>query len=71
MQKGLKVDTLSFNGLILLMLSTGKGIKLAVVDTRVDYFHPSLGNGFGLGKKISFGKDFVGVGLPHVCSSWS
>jgi subtilisin family serine protease len=45
------------------MMSIGKGVKIAVVDTGVDYFHPSLGNGFGPGKKISFGKDFVGVSL--------
>ncbi|KAH8798637.1 peptidase S8/S53 domain-containing protein [Xylogone sp. PMI_703] len=38
----------------------GKGIKIALIDTGVDYLHPSLGGGFGPGFKISFGYDFVG-----------
>lgn len=47
--------------------SIGKGIKIAVVDTGVDYFHPALGKGYGPGRKISFGKDFIGVSLSHIC----
>lgn len=38
----------------------GKGIKIAIIDTGVDYMHPSLGGGFGPGFKIAFGYDFVG-----------
>jgi subtilisin family serine protease len=38
----------------------GRGVKLAIIDSGVDYLHPSLGGGFGPGFKISFGYDFVG-----------
>ncbi|KAH7324633.1 minor extracellular protease vpr [Stachybotrys elegans] len=38
----------------------GKGAKVAVVDTGVDYNHPALGGGFGPGYKIAGGWDFVG-----------
>ncbi|KAM0256042.1 hypothetical protein ACHAQJ_005241 [Trichoderma viride] len=38
----------------------GKGIKIALIDSGVDYQHPSLGGGFGPGHKISFGYDLVG-----------
>ncbi|KAK2041053.1 subtilase [Colletotrichum somersetense] len=40
---------------------TGKGIKLAIVDTGIDYGHPALGNGcFGAGCLVSYGYDLVG-----------
>lgn len=39
---------------------TGKGIKIAIMDTGVDYRHEALGGGFGEGFKISFGRDFIG-----------
>ncbi|KAF3911153.1 Cucumisin [Arthrobotrys entomopaga] len=39
---------------------TGKGIRIAVVDTGIDYNHPSLGGGFGPGHKVAFGTDLVG-----------
>ncbi|QYT01891.1 hypothetical protein H0G86_008904 [Trichoderma simmonsii] len=38
----------------------GKGVKIGIIDTGVDYLHPSLGGGFGPGYKISFGYDLVG-----------
>lgn len=38
----------------------GKGVKIGIIDTGVDYLHPSLSGGFGPGYKISFGYDFVG-----------
>ena len=38
----------------------GKGVKIAIIDSGVDYTHPSLGGGFGPGHKIAFGYDFVG-----------
>jgi len=39
---------------------TGKGIKVAVVDTGIDYGHPALGGCFGPGCLVSFGEDIVG-----------
>ncbi|KAK8863002.1 peptidase S8/S53 domain-containing protein [Apiospora arundinis] len=39
---------------------TGKGIKVAVLDTGVDYTHPALGGCFGPGCVVSFGADLVG-----------
>ncbi|KAH8890656.1 subtilisin-like protein, partial [Thozetella sp. PMI_491] len=47
----------------------GKGIKVGVVDTGIDYRHPSLGGGFGPGFKVAGGYAFVddnwnGRGVP-------
>ncbi|KAH6606996.1 hypothetical protein Trco_006149 [Trichoderma cornu-damae] len=39
---------------------TGKGIKVAVIDTGIDYTHPALGGCFGPGCLVSFGTDLVG-----------
>jgi len=48
----------------------GKGMKIAILDTGVDYRHPSLGGCFGEGCKIAFGYDFVshilGVECPNL-----
>ena len=38
---------------------TGQGIKVAVVDTGIDYNHPALGGCFGPGCKVTGGWDFV------------
>lgn len=38
----------------------GKGVKIAIIDTGVDYKHPALGGCFGPGCTISFGYDLVG-----------
>jgi hypothetical protein len=38
---------------------TGTGIKVAVVDTGIDYKHPALGGCFGRGCKVAGGWDFV------------
>jgi Subtilase family len=37
----------------------GRGITIAVIDTGIDYTHPSLGGGFGPGFRVSGGWDFV------------
>ncbi|WYZ40997.1 hypothetical protein EsH8_IV_001338 [Colletotrichum jinshuiense] len=39
---------------------TGKGVIVAIVDTGIDYLHPSLGGGFGAGFKVEGGYDLVG-----------
>ncbi|KAF8988842.1 hypothetical protein BGZ52_010819 [Haplosporangium bisporale] len=39
---------------------TGKGIKVGIIDTGIDYKHPALGGCFGHGCKVAFGYDFVG-----------
>ena len=41
------------------MCLTGKGIKIAIIDTGVDYLHPDLGGCFGAGCKVAAGYDFV------------
>ncbi|KAF9149466.1 hypothetical protein BG015_008741 [Linnemannia schmuckeri] len=38
----------------------GKGIKIGIVDSGVDYHHPALGGCFGPGCKVAYGTDFVG-----------
>jgi minor extracellular serine protease Vpr len=39
---------------------TGEGVKVAVIDTGVDYHHPDLGGCFGAGCAVVVGYDFVG-----------
>ncbi|KAJ3087425.1 hypothetical protein HK102_011146 [Quaeritorhiza haematococci] len=39
---------------------TGRGIKVGIIDTGVDYSHPALGRGFGPNFKVAYGYDFVG-----------
>ncbi|KAK1709907.1 subtilase [Colletotrichum lupini] len=39
---------------------SGKGIKVAVIDTGIDYLHPALGGCFGADCLVSYGTDFVG-----------
>ncbi|KAJ7187896.1 subtilisin-like protease [Mycena filopes] len=39
---------------------TGKGIKIGILDTGIDYTHPTLGGGFGAGFKVAGGFDLVG-----------
>ncbi|CAE6507200.1 unnamed protein product [Rhizoctonia solani] len=46
----------------------GQGIKIGLIDSGVDYTHPSLGGAIGPGNKIIGGYDFVGdnyTGLPE------
>ena len=40
----------------------GKGVKVGIVDTGIWYNHEALGKGFGEGKKVAGGWDFVGDG---------
>ncbi|KID75521.1 Thermophilic serine proteinase [Metarhizium brunneum] len=37
---------------------SGQGIKIAVVDTGIDYTHPALGGCFGKGCRVAFGDNF-------------
>lgn len=39
---------------------TGDGIRVAVMDTGIDYNHPDLGGCFGPGCRVATGWDFVG-----------
>ena len=39
---------------------TGEGIKVAVMDTGIDYDHPDLGGCFGVGCRVAYGYDLVG-----------
>ena len=48
----------------------GKGIKIGVVDTGIDYLHPALGGGFGAGHLVSYGTDLVGDNYTGVCDAW-
>lgn len=48
-----KVDKLHALGI------KGKGIKIGIIDSGVDYRHPALGGGFGPGFKVEGGYAFV------------
>lgn len=50
----IQVDQLRSQGI------RGAGIKVAVIDTGIDYTHPALGGCFGEGCLVSFGTDLVG-----------
>ncbi|HEY6908022.1 MAG TPA: S8 family serine peptidase [Myxococcales bacterium] len=39
---------------------TGAGVRVAVMDTGIDYKHPDLGGCFGPGCRVAFGTDLVG-----------
>lgn len=39
---------------------TGRGIRVAVIDSGIDYDHPDLGGCFGPGCRVEVGYDFVG-----------
>ncbi len=39
--------------------ATGKGIRVGVIDTGIDYMHEALGGGLGPGFKVAGGYDFV------------
>ncbi|KAJ1303089.1 hypothetical protein OPQ81_011290 [Rhizoctonia solani] len=48
------VDKLHAEGVL------GKGIKIGIIDSGIDYTHPALGGKFGPGNKVIGGYDFVG-----------
>jgi minor extracellular serine protease Vpr len=39
---------------------SGQGIRVAIMDTGIDYMHPDLGEGWGSGYRVVAGYDFVG-----------
>jgi subtilisin family serine protease len=39
---------------------TGAGVRVAVIDSGIDYTHPDLGGCFGSGCRVELGYDFVG-----------
>jgi minor extracellular serine protease Vpr len=39
---------------------TGAGVKVAIMDTGIDYLHPDLGGCFGRGCRVAVGTDLVG-----------
>jgi subtilisin family serine protease len=41
------------------MNNKGKGIRISIIDTGIDYFHEALGQGFGSAYKVIGGHDFV------------
>ncbi|KAH9212069.1 hypothetical protein DL95DRAFT_525352 [Leptodontidium sp. 2 PMI_412] len=47
----------------------GKGMKIAFVDTGIDYTHPSLGRGFGPGFKVAGGFGFGMIGVAPEAST--
>ncbi|KAG0335861.1 hypothetical protein BG004_008292 [Podila humilis] len=47
---------------------TGKGVKVGIVDSGVDYSHPALGGCFGKGCRVRYGWDFVGDDVENAKS---
>ncbi|KAG2206094.1 hypothetical protein INT47_003743, partial [Mucor saturninus] len=47
---------------------TGKGVKVGIIDTGIDYTHPALGGCFGDGCLVAYGHDLVGdaYGQAHI-----
>jgi subtilisin family serine protease len=45
---------------------TGKGVRVAIMDSGIDYNHPDLGGCFGRGCRVVTGYDFVGDAYDSV-----
>ena len=50
---------------------TGAGVRVAVIDTGVDYHHPDLGGCFGEGCRVVTGWDFVGDDFNPIATDGS
>ena len=48
---------------------TGQGVRVAIMDTGIDYDHPDLGGCFGPGCRVEQGWDFVGDAYNNDSSS--
>jgi subtilisin family serine protease len=48
---------------------TGKGVKIGIIDSGVDYTNPDLSDGFGAGHRVAGGWDFVGDDYDAASSS--
>jgi subtilisin family serine protease len=57
-----RLSTLSMTGVDKLHAEGiyGKGVKVGIIDSGIDYTLPELGGGFGPGYLVEFGYDFVG-----------
>lgn len=48
---------------------TGRGVRIALLDSGIDAFHPALGGGYGPGFKVYGGADLTGESLDDPNSS--
>lgn len=39
--------------------TSGKGVRIGVIDTGIDYYHEAISDGFGKGHRVAGGYDFV------------
>lgn len=59
-----QVDKLHAKGI------TGKGIRVAIIDSGIDYKHPALGGCFGPGCLVTHGYDFIGDTIADPNGGW-
>jgi minor extracellular serine protease Vpr len=48
---------------------TGAGVRVGIIDSGIDYHHPSLGGCFGPGCRVAFGWDLVGDAFTNTGGS--